>query len=140
MTEKKTRFGPSTLVIELNDLTRRVAAGEYPDELENLAALIEERFKLTDDQQSGVRNLASQKDQASRLRELVLDAARSDGATQFVVVQRPDRANGRFVHELRWETPANGSPPARADAGTQVHTIGIAHCDSDCRNWGWGKV
>lgn len=140
MSEEKTRFGPSTLVIELNDLTRRVAAGESPQELENLAALIEERFKLTDDQQSGVRNLASQPDQASRLKKLVLEAARSYGATQFVVVQRPDRTNGRFVHELRWETPANGSPPARAEAGAQMQTIGIAHCDADCRNWGWGKA
>ncbi|MFC8095456.1 hypothetical protein [Streptomyces sp. NPDC057301] len=139
MEQGKARFGPSTLVIELNDLTRRVAAGENPKELENLAALIEERFQLTDGQQTGVRDLASQTDQASRLKELVLDAAGSDGATQFVVVQRPDTTNGRFVHELRCETLANGSASAGAGTGVQRLTIGIAHCDADCGNWGWGQ-
>ncbi|MFD9466399.1 hypothetical protein [Streptomyces sp. NPDC060027] len=140
MNLEKGRFGPSALVIELNDLTRRVAAGEDPAGLDNLAAMIEERFKLTDGQQIGVSDLASQTDQVSRLKELVLEAARSDGAAQFVVVQRPDGANGRFVHELRWETLANGTAPADAEAVVLRQTVGVAHCDADCRNWGWGSA
>ncbi|MEU9139970.1 hypothetical protein AB0D33_29110 [Streptomyces sp. NPDC048404] len=141
MTWEKSRFGPSALVIELNDLTRRIAAGEDPQGLDDLVAMVEERFQLTEGQQTGVRDLASQTDQISRLKELVLDAARSDGASQFVVVQRPNGANGRFVHELRRETLAKGiAPAADEESGVLRATVGIAHCDADCRNWGWGSA
>ncbi|MFD6555748.1 hypothetical protein, partial [Streptomyces sp. NPDC058398] len=71
MTWEKSRFGPSALVIELNDLTRRIAAGEDPQGLDDLVAMVEERFQLTEGQQTGVRDLASQADQISRLKELV---------------------------------------------------------------------
>ncbi|MEU4170867.1 hypothetical protein AB0F46_28805 [Streptomyces sp. NPDC026665] len=140
MNWEKGRFGPSALVVELNDLTRRVAAGEEPDGLDDLVAMVEERFQLTDGQQTGVRDLAAQADQVSRLKELVLDAARSEGVSQFVVVQLPNGADGRFVHELRRETLADGILPADEGSVVLRATVGVAHCDADCRNWGWGSA
>ncbi|MFE2296977.1 hypothetical protein ACFXAW_02125 [Streptomyces sp. NPDC059445] len=140
MNSEKGRFGPSALVIELNDLTRRVAAGEEPEGLDDLVAMVEERFQLTDGQQTGVRDLSAQADQVARLKELVLDAARSDGASQFVVVQRPNGADGRFVHELRQETLVKGHTLADEGSAAMRSTVGVAHCDADCRNWGWGSA
>jgi hypothetical protein len=136
MTEKRIRFGPSALVVQLNSLSGRLAAGDSPELLDDVPAMIEQQFQLTESQRTGVADLRSDARQIARLKALVIEAANSAGAAQFVVVHRPDNASrSGYLHELRYEKTETTATDAR-----QATLISIAHCDADCENWGWGDA
>ncbi|WP_341718766.1 hypothetical protein QQG74_03025 [Micromonospora sp. FIMYZ51] len=144
MTKNQRRFGPSALVVELNDLAVQAAHPERGDLLDgDLTSLIERNFTLTSDQQAGVERLRADEDGVELLRRLILEAAQDGANGQFVVVHQP-APNSRlgYVHTLRYERTNAAAPdadrPSRELSATEVSTIGIAHCDADCRNWGWG--
>jgi hypothetical protein len=132
MSDGLTRFGPSALVVELNNLAGSITSGESPEVLNNLPALMTQHFQLTADQQAGLTALASDASQMAQLKELVLKASSNPAGSQFVVASTPS-ATG-LVHELRLETTVTTvtGPPET------INAIRIAHCDANCGNWGWG--
>lgn len=132
----QTRFGPSALVVELNSLMDQIAAGADSSVLEVLSEPMNTRFRLTEGQHGEIATLEGDRPAVARLRSLVERGAASAGRSRFVVVFRPDPSARGFRHELRLETVAQA--PARAGADTPITTSAIAHCDADCRNWGWG--
>ncbi len=130
MPDPQLRFGPSALVIRLNNLASSIVGGQSPDVLDNLPALMTEQFQLTADQQAGLTALASDASQMAQLRELILQASSNPANAQFVVASTAT-ATG-LVHELRLETTDPAGQPGLIGA------VRIAHCDANCGNWGWG--
>ncbi|HEY5788218.1 MAG TPA: hypothetical protein VIT65_25970 [Microlunatus sp.] len=134
----QTRFGPSTLVIELNTLMAHITAGADSSVLNVLSEPMNSRFRLTEGQQSELSVLERDRQAIARLKALVERGAASAGRSRFVVAFGPDTSARGFRHELRMETSAAAPTRAQSAADTPITTSAIAHCDADCRNWGWG--
>jgi hypothetical protein len=132
MTQPQARFGPSTLVTELNNLVGRIAGGESYNVLDDPLSSMTEQFQLTQDQQEGLNALNSNPEKIAQLKELIIGASNNPASSHFVVATAPG-ATG-LLHELRLETAATG-PVAQF---TAISAVTIAHCDANCRNWGWG--
>jgi hypothetical protein len=92
-------------------------------------------FSLTDDQ---VKWLATvDKGHEAEVKKILRQTVESKGKSRLVVVLVADHTKpGGLVHELRHESveeQRQGLHEVRAN-------FVIAHCDANCRNWGWGPA
>jgi hypothetical protein len=140
-TDNKPRFDALQAVRVVHALT--AAADKQPAAdtrmtdavLTDWRAFLAANFNLTDDQH---RWLDSADEARTReVQRLLRQTIENPGTYRLVVVLLVDHTKPRgLVHELRHEAVAeerHGLHDVRAN-------LVIAHCDADCRNWGWGPA
>ena len=107
----------------------------FPGELsKDWQQFIRSEFKLTADQEKAVAE-ASTRD-VERVRDFFVEAekyVRKGGKLRGEIVKLPaERRTAKAAQELLLHT--------EGDTITPQLSIVIAHCDPDCRNWGWGPA
>ena len=92
-------------------------------------------FSLTDDQRAWLDSVGQEHE--AEVKKILRQALESKGKSRLVVVMVADDTKpGGLVHELRHESveeQRHGIHDVRAN-------FVIAHCDANCRNWGWGPA
>jgi hypothetical protein len=117
-------------------LVQGLAAGgdsaQAPSTLADWKGHLAERFAVDEGQRAWLDSLDDEQE-AVLTREL-RDVIDSGGGKRLVVTMIADPARpGGMYHELRSESVESRAGEVHAEMG-----IIIAHCDANCRNWGWG--
>jgi hypothetical protein len=94
-------------------------------------SFLHSHFDLTDDQRKWLDSVSPE--QESQVQQVLQDTFASRGSRRIVIVMVADNSKpGGLVHELRQESVGE-EEQMRAN-------LVIAHCDANCRNWGWGAA
>lgn len=127
---KKPTFGPETLNALIAQMNSR-----FPDELTtHWRRFVTNNLDMTEGQRKSIEDIPDAV--AKDIHEFFLQAAsqlKTGGRIHGKIVKRPEAMRTvAAVHEVHMsvETP-HPSP--------QLNIV-IAHCDADCRNWGWGPA
>jgi hypothetical protein len=128
--DKKPTFGPETL----NALVAQMNS-KFPSELTtHWRRFVTKNLDMTEGQRKSIDDIPDPV--AKCIHEFFVQAAaqlKNGGQIYGKIVKRPEATRTvAAVHEvhLSVETP---------QLSPQL-TIVIAHCDADCRNWGWGPA
>jgi hypothetical protein len=106
-------------------------ATQAAEMLSDWRAFLTDNFSLTDDQRQWLDSASDERD--STVKRLLREVIESGGAQRLVVVMVADNTvAGGLYHELRKESVEESSQGSRAN-------FVIAHCDANCRHWGWGR-
>ena len=114
---------------------------QAPAILEDWKGYLVKNFALKDEQRAWIDSLDhEQTDIVTRVFQKIID---SNGKERLVVTMIADHAKpGGMYHELRTEslgTRDQGVTESLRDPGGDASiSFAIAHCDANCRNWGWG--
>ena len=125
------RFDGLAAVRIANALTTGADKSQAHEMVRDSRRFLATSFELTEDQRQWL-DLVDQEREAPAA-ELLQETIDSNGTLRWVVVMVavPSQAGG-FIHELRRESTTESRSGERSN-------ITIAHCDSNCRNWGWGE-
>ena len=103
-----------------------------PAILEDWKGYLVESFALEVEQRAWMDSL--DEEQSALLTRVLQEILDSDGKTRLVVTMIADHTKpGGMYHELRTESLETRNRGVHANIG-----IVIAHCDANCKNWGWG--
>lgn len=96
---------------------------------------LKSNFSLTDDQLRWLESV--DKKHETEVNRILRQTFDSKGKFRLVVVMVADHTKtGGLVHELRHESVEEQRQGIQAVRSNFV----IAHCDANCRNWGWGPA
>ena len=130
---EKPRFDALQAVRVVHALTAAADKKSTEAFLTDWRSFLTANFSLTDDQLRWLESVDKERD--AEVKQILQQTIESKGKFRLVVVMLADHTRpGGLFHELRHESveeQRQGFQEVRAN-------LVIAHCDADCRNWGWG--
>ncbi|SRR5713101_5136949 len=126
---EKPEFGPRTLAVMVSKVN-----SQFPEELTtDWRQFVRSELKLSTDQDRALSDVSE--DRVREIQGYFAQAARHvgrGGAVNAKIVTRPiEKRTERVVHEIHVQFESPDMTPQRS--------IVIAHCDANCRHWGWGR-
>lgn len=133
--KKKLKFDALQAVHVVHDLTAAADKKMTDAFLTDWRGYLAANFSLTTDQVQFLES-ADEKRQAE-VKRILRKTIESKGKLRLVVVLVADHTKpGGLVHELRHESVTEERKGLKEVRANFV----IAHCDANCRNWGWGPA
>jgi len=109
---------------------------KYPDKLKtDWREFLKSEFQLSAEQENSLEDIPPER--VRELQDLFIKAAQQGGTIKAKIVKlAAEKQTKEIAHELhiRVQRPDH---TLQASATVQPF-IRIAHCDADCKHWGWG--
>lgn len=133
--KKRAKFDALQAVHVVHSLTTAADKKLTAAFLKDWRGYLASNFTLTVDQAKFLESVDKKRE--AEVKRILRQTIESKGTFRLVVVMVADHSKpGGLIHELRHESVAEerqGLQEVRAN-------FVIAHCDANCRNWGWGPA
>ena len=125
---------PEFSLKSFNNLMSRFSSkyvGKHNGELKkDWKAIVRNEFALTSEQDQTITNCTKSTGiEVQKYFDQIADHLKNGGHISGMVIQNKDKTHSINIFLGNQKTPE----------GSMYITIVIAHCDANCRNWGWGR-